>query len=92
MSIIFRGSLKGEMPKVQFEGLRAKIPQESVDALFQKITDSPQITYAESLSARRGLAKIFGEFGGGVPTEGELKLLGRVFPDEFIGGISQGKM
>jgi len=65
---------KGGMPKVVFEGLREKLNQGTIDALFSAIKDSPHITEWEAVSARKGLARLFGGFGGGVPTEGELKL------------------
>lgn len=84
------GQLKGELPTAKFKELRDKFPQEDIDALFNEINNSPQITYLESLNARKGLAKVFGEFGGGVPTKGELELLSRVFPEDFIRAIERG--
>ncbi len=75
------GQLKGEMPKVQFESIRGKIGQEDIDTLFNQVKDSQVLNFWNKITARQGLAKMF---EGGVPTEGELKLLGRVFPKEFI--------
>jgi len=79
--------LKGALPKQQFEGIRTKLSQENIDSLFNTITQNPNITYTESLSAKKGLARLLGEFGGGVPTESELKILERVFPKELVSAI-----
>ena len=74
--------LKGELPRVQFESLRGKIGQQDIDNFFNKINTS-SLSEWEKLPAGKGLAKIFGEYGGQVPTEGELKLLNKVFGPEF---------
>lgn len=76
-------ALKGEMPKVQFESLRGKIGQEEIDGLFNTVRDTDVLTEWQKLGARKGLAKIFGEYGGQVPTEGELALMRKVFGQEF---------
>lgn len=76
--------LKGELPKARFESIRNKLPQADIDSMFKQITDSPALTWLEGVPAKKGLAKLFGEYGGAVPTEGELILLNRVFPKEFI--------
>lgn len=75
--------MKGELPKVEFEAIRSKIGQEDINSLFNIIRQSITNT-GDQLTAQRGLAKLFGELGGTVPTEGELKLLGKVFPQDFI--------
>lgn len=77
------GQLKGELPKVQYESIRGKIGQEDIDNLFIKVKDSPLLNEWDKIGAREGLVKIFGEAGGRVPTEGELRLLNRVFGPEF---------
>lgn len=74
-------SLAGELPKVQFESLRKNIDQTDVDNLFKAIKENTTISEWEKLPAGTGLAKIF---DGGLPTEGELRLLNKVFPKEFI--------
>ena len=81
------GALKGEFFKVQFESIRKGFDQENIDKLFIKIANSPALTYGDQLTARRGLAKMFGEFGGRVPTESELKLLNKVYGREFTRAV-----
>ena len=75
--------LKGEMPKVQFESIRTKIGQQEVDNLFTKINTS-ELNEWDKLPAGKGLSKLFGEYGGHVPTENELAKLERVFGNEFV--------
>ena len=78
------GQLKGELPKATFESIREKVSQKDIDNLFVKVKDSNLLSEWEKFSAREGLAKILGVRGGGVPQEGELKLLDKVFPKEMI--------
>ena len=80
------GSLKGQLPKAQFETLRGKIAQPEIDALFDKIRTSDMNEW-DKIGAQTGLGKIFGEFGGQVPTEGELKQLHEVFGKEFTEAV-----
>lgn len=75
---------KGELPKVRFEPIREKVAQESIDNLFKAVQHSPALTYDETIAARKGLAKLFGEYGGNIPQPKELELLSKVFPDDFI--------
>jgi hypothetical protein len=77
------GQLKGELPKVEFENIRNKLSQSDIDDLFNKVKDSRLISEWEKISARQGLAKLFGEYGGKVPTESELGLMNKVFGKEF---------
>lgn len=81
------GALKGELPKVEFEAIRNKIGQSDIDALFNQIKESPKIGDWEKVTAQQGLAKIFGEQGGRVPTEGELNLLNDVFGEKFTEAV-----
>lgn len=76
--------LKGELPKVEYESLRGKISQEDVDHLFTHVQNTSVVTPFERITAQRGLAKIFGNFGGVVPTRGELDILQKVFGQEFV--------
>ena len=76
--------LKGELPKLKFESIRNKLTQADMDSMFNLINDSPRLSWLEGLPAKKGLAKLFGEYGGAVPTEGELFLLNKVFPKGFV--------
>lgn len=76
--------LKGELPKVEFENIRSKLSQEDIDSLFNEVELNPGLIGFEKITAKSGLSKLFGEMGGNVPTEGELNLLSRVFPEDFI--------
>lgn len=77
-------TLKGGMTRVQFESIRKEIGQPDIDALFSQVKDSPILSEWEKLPARKGLAKLFGEYGGTVPTENELSLLKEVFGRDFV--------
>lgn len=85
------GALKGELPKVQFTGIRDKIAQPDIDSLFNTIEAHPNLLPLEKVTAKTGLAKLLGEEGGAVPTEGQLKLLGDVFPKDFIKIVTDKK-
>jgi len=81
------GQLKGELPKVQFEAIRSKLTQEDIDNLFNMIKDSRKLNEWDKIAARKGLAKLFGEYGGTVPTEGEIALLNKALGPEFTNAI-----
>lgn len=85
------GALKGELPKAEFESIRGKLTQEDIDVLFNMVKDSPKISEWDKLSAREGLVKLFGEYGGKVPTENEISLLNKVFGEEFTKAILEKK-
>ncbi len=76
-----KGQLGGELPKLQFEPVRNKITQLDIDDLFNTIKNNPDLTYLETFPTRKGLLSLL---EGSVPTEGELKLLSKVFPSDFI--------
>lgn len=72
----------GKMPKVNFEPLDISVSEQ--DSLFNAINESSKITFWNRLPAQKGLMKIFGQYGGEVPTENELSLLGDVFGRDFV--------
>lgn len=75
---------KGELPKVQFEGIRGKISQTDIDNLFSMTRNSPAVQGYDQLTAQSGLSKLLGAEGGAVPTEGEISVLGKIFPPDFV--------
>lgn len=75
------GSLKGETPKVDFEGVRGKFKPEEIDGLFDSIKNNPNLSLFDSVNARAGLRKLL---DGTVPTKSEIELLGKVFPPDFV--------
>lgn len=77
-------ALKGELPKVQFKGIRGKVSQNDIDSLFNMVEQHQVLSPYEKISAKTGLIKLLGAKGGSVPTEGELKLLSQVFPPDFV--------
>ncbi len=77
------GALKGELPKVQYESIRKEFDQPSVDRLFNMIKENNKLDEWEKINAQVGLAKILGEKGGGVPTQGEIEKLYQVYGKDF---------
>lgn len=82
------GELKGPLPKDEFESIRGKISQENIDGLFNMIQSHPELSTLDKVSAGEGLAKMFGEFGGGVPQPKQLAMLEKVFGPEFVKTVS----
>ena len=76
------GSLKGQLPKVSYEGVRDKVTQDDIDILFQKIQGSFLLP-GEKLTAKHGLSKALGIEGGVVPTNKEIEYLSEVFGSDF---------
>jgi len=85
------GALKGELPKAEFEAIRNKLTQGDIDSLFNMVKDSNKIGEWDKLTAREGLGKLFGEYGGKVPTENEISFLNKVFGEEFTKAILDKK-
>jgi len=79
--------LKGELQKVTFEPIREAFTQENIDFLFDEVSNNPLLSFTDTLTARKGLTKIFGEEGANLPTAGELQLLSRVFGKEFTSAV-----
>ena len=82
-----KGALRGEYTKATFESIRGKLTQEDIDELFNQVKDNPLLNEWNKINAREGLAKLLGQFGGKVPTQGELKLLRRIFGGEFVQAV-----
>ena len=78
------GQLKGELPKAEFEAIRDKLNQQEIDVVFNMVKDNKLLGFWEKITARTGLSKLFGQYGGTVPTKGELTLLNKVFGNEFV--------
>lgn len=73
--------LRGEAPKVDYEGVRGQFTQEEIDRLFDSIKQNPSLSLFDSINARTGLAKLL---DGTVPTRSEINLLSKVFPADFV--------
>lgn len=78
------GQLKGELPKVDYESIRHLFGQKEIDGLFDQIKTHPTLSLFDQITARGGLLKML---RGEVPTTGEIRLLGRVFPKELIDAL-----
>jgi len=81
------GQLKGQLPKVEFESIKKQFRQEDLNALYQKVEDYNLMQPFEKITAKTGLSKLLGAEGGSLPTSGELKLLGEIFPPEFVQAV-----
>jgi hypothetical protein len=73
--------LRGETPRVDYEGVRGQFTQDEIDGLFNSVRDNPNLSLFDSINARTGLAKLL---DGTVPTRSEINLLSQVFPADFI--------
>ena len=77
------GSLKGAMSKLQFESVRKEI-QPHVENLFKGVKETNLLNEWEKIPTGEGVQKIL---TGQIPTEGELRLLDRVFGLQLIQSI-----
>jgi hypothetical protein len=68
-------ALGGKMETVAFAPILKRLGPKTIDRLFDQVKNCPTLQAWEVYPARKGLEKLFGEYGGAVPTEGELKLL-----------------
>lgn len=76
--------LKGDYdnnPEIPFASIGNLLSQAEKDHLFDTITASPHLDYAETLAARSGLKKLLSNDGVILPHTSELKALAEVFPD-----------
>jgi hypothetical protein len=79
-------ALKGDMPKVQYESLKNSLTQEDIDSVFKEV-DVSKLNDFDKITAQHALAKLVGAEGAALPTQGELKLLKQVFPEDFINEV-----
>lgn len=76
-----RAILKGELPTVQFTGVRQRFTQDQVDNLFRTIDSTPVLRWPfERFNAGAALKALIDTRGGRVPQDAELALLDKVFP------------
>lgn len=80
------GALKGELPKVNFEPVRLKLTQSSVDSLYSQINNA-NIGEFEKINAASGLTKLLTKEGSSMPNPSELKLMNEVFGSDFTKAI-----
>lgn len=76
-----KSALAGEMTKVNFAPIKEQLSQENIDTIFNVVKQSPVINEWQKITVGTGLQKML---TGTVPTEGELLLMKRVFPEEMI--------
>lgn len=76
-------ALKGELPKLQFKGIRTGVSQFDIDNLFSMVENSSKLLPFEKITAKSGLMKLLGAEGGVLPTKGQLRFLNDVFGGEF---------
>ena len=85
------GQLKGEYPKIQLQSLVKNVKETDIHDLFNTVDVSKNIDAFEKITAQRGLDKLLGMEGAVIPQAGELKLLGKVFGEEFVGAVEGAK-
>ena len=81
------GQLKGELPRVKYEGIRGQLEQPDIDELFNSVERNKILLPLEKITAKQGLARLISKEGTGVPTKRELELLSDVFPKNFVDAI-----
>jgi hypothetical protein len=77
-------ALGGDLPKVDYEGVRGQFSQEEINRLNDIIEEHPRLGDFDKVHAEAGLKKLL---EGSVPTHGELRLLAEAFPDKVIKAI-----
>lgn len=81
-------ALKGDLEKIEFDSIRPRLGQSTINNLFDAIDGSPNLLPYEKIRASTGLAKIMGEMGGQIPQRNELDLLDKVFGGGFTQGLN----
>jgi hypothetical protein len=77
------GTLKGELPRAEYEPIRSNFDQPTVDRLFNMIKESNKLDDWDKINAQVGLSKILGEKGTVVPTRNEIEKMYAVFGEDF---------
>lgn len=84
-------SLKGDLPKVDFESIAKDFTDEDFDALLSRINFSNSLLPYEKVSAQTALMKLMGADGGKLPTTGEIKLLSEIFSRDLVEALLQNR-
>lgn len=74
-------TLRGKTAKNYIDPFREKFTEKEAKALFDYFKNNPKYGWYESIRAREALRKLF---EGEVPTKGELDLLSKTMPKEFV--------
>lgn len=80
-------AMRGELTSRDQPPLMHDLKPEEIDALINHIYDSNHLNDAESRTAGRALEHLLSEDIARIPTEGELDLLRRVFPTNFLDSL-----
>ena len=75
------GALKGQYTKKTISSIRKQFNQDDLNELFNMIKRNGDLLPGEKVTAQDGMRKLL---EGQIPTEGELKLMGEIYPAEFI--------
>lgn len=81
-------ALKGEMPKVDFEGVGNQFSKEDIEELFNDISNSDRLTGYEPVNAGEALR---GLLEGKLPTPSQLTSLSKVFGTEVVKSLVKHK-
>lgn len=84
-------SLKGDLPKVDFESIAKDFTDEDFSQLLSKINFSNSLLPYEKVSAQTALMKMLGADGGKLPTAGEIKLLSEIFSRDLVEALLQNR-
>ncbi len=81
-------TLKGELPKANYEPITSKFSQDETDQLLDMIKNTSKLQYIETVAGRNALLKMM---QGKVPNESELALLKKVFGSK-LESVLDGKL
>ena len=78
------GTLKGELPKVEFGSLRGLVEQGDIDQMFEIAKTTPLLGAWERPRAITTLLNLFQPEGVKLPTRGELQILEKAFGPQLV--------